>query len=343
MATEIKEVSSKRDLKSFIYFPFWLYNGNNYWVPPLIKDEKAAFDKNKNPFYNNGDTRLYLVYKDRRIAGRVAVLAKHDELASEQKMRFGWLDFEDDREVSSLLFEAIEESARELKATKIEGPVSFSDDEFGGILIKGFQEKPTLGSAYNSSFYQRHIEACGFEKKHDAIVYNLSLNVVDSRKTTTQIDLSNLSVAEETSNKKALAEYFAQTGSTFKSLQPFILKENILVLKNLSSEKAALSVVVPSFVKTIQRTKGRLSLLAFLFQDKKKIEDAEFLIHIKTEESQAEIAQFLIHKALLLCKGNNIKTLSSYPLVESSEMAPIWENLGATQSKRRRVFEKIMA
>ena len=49
----VKEIFSKKDLKKFIKFPFSLYKGNPYWVPPLINDELATFDKEKNPVFEN--------------------------------------------------------------------------------------------------------------------------------------------------------------------------------------------------------------------------------------------------------------------------------------------------
>ena len=41
----IKEVSSKKDVKEFINFPLRLYKNNPYFVPPLYGDEKAILKK----------------------------------------------------------------------------------------------------------------------------------------------------------------------------------------------------------------------------------------------------------------------------------------------------------
>ena len=35
MEVQIKEVTTLKDLRSFIHFPFTLYRGNPYWVPIL--------------------------------------------------------------------------------------------------------------------------------------------------------------------------------------------------------------------------------------------------------------------------------------------------------------------
>ena len=49
MAVEIREVKSRKELKAFVRFPFSLYKGNKYWVPPLIKNEMETFNPEKNP------------------------------------------------------------------------------------------------------------------------------------------------------------------------------------------------------------------------------------------------------------------------------------------------------
>jgi hypothetical protein len=127
----LKQVESNRDLKSFLYFPFWLYENNLTWVKPNPSALKNYFNRNKNPFFKSGDARLYVVMDDRRVAGRVAVFANHAELVGEEKtVRFGFLDFENNTEISALLFEAIHDSAKELNATQIVGCTGFADDNF---------------------------------------------------------------------------------------------------------------------------------------------------------------------------------------------------------------------
>ena len=49
MEIELKEVLTKKDLKSFIKLPFHLYSNNKYWVPPLIQDELKNLVRIKIP------------------------------------------------------------------------------------------------------------------------------------------------------------------------------------------------------------------------------------------------------------------------------------------------------
>ena len=45
----IKEVSNKKQLNTFIDFPYRLYKRSKYYVPQLKKDIEDTLSKNKNP------------------------------------------------------------------------------------------------------------------------------------------------------------------------------------------------------------------------------------------------------------------------------------------------------
>ena len=49
MTIEIKEVTTKRDLKKFIRFPHFVHKGDSAWVPGLDFDEMNTLSKDKNP------------------------------------------------------------------------------------------------------------------------------------------------------------------------------------------------------------------------------------------------------------------------------------------------------
>ena len=100
-AITLKKVTSKKELKAFVLFPFSLYKDNKYWVPPIIKDEIDNFDANINPVFKNAEAHFFLAYKNNTIVGRVAAIINWFEVNQQQikKMRFGWFDMIDDLEV----------------------------------------------------------------------------------------------------------------------------------------------------------------------------------------------------------------------------------------------------
>ena len=73
---KIKKVLGKKDLVSFVKFPFKLYKGSKYWVPPIIDQEINNFNKDLNPNLKNSEVELFIAIKDNEIAGRYS--AKYD-------------------------------------------------------------------------------------------------------------------------------------------------------------------------------------------------------------------------------------------------------------------------
>ena len=71
MAIEIKEVTSAKDYKDFVNVQFDIYKGNDYWVPPLKKDEIKALQAEHNPAYRFCTAKFWNAYKDGKCVGRI--------------------------------------------------------------------------------------------------------------------------------------------------------------------------------------------------------------------------------------------------------------------------------
>jgi hypothetical protein len=91
---KVKQITSKKELKQFVIFPFQLYKDCKYWVPPLIKDELETLDLSKNPVFKNAEAHYFLAYRNENIVGRIAVIINNLEVQEigKKKVRFGWLD-----------------------------------------------------------------------------------------------------------------------------------------------------------------------------------------------------------------------------------------------------------
>jgi hypothetical protein len=172
---EIREVTTKSDLKKFINFPHQLYAGNQFWVPPFRFDEINTLSKDKNPAFEHCEAKYWLALKNGRIVGRIAGIINHlvVKVWGEKRARFGWIDFIDDPEVSKALLTTVEKWAIEKGMTAINGPMGFCDLDREGMLIEGFDELGTLATIYNYPYYPRHLEALGYTKDADALEYEL--------------------------------------------------------------------------------------------------------------------------------------------------------------------------
>ena len=370
MAITLKEVHSKRDLKSFIYFPFWLYRENKYWVPPMVKDEFNTFNKEKNPIYQTADARLYLVYKDRRVAGRVAVLAHHDELEREKKMRFGWLDFENDAEVTQALFKAVEDSAKELGATTIEGPLGFSDLDRAGMLISGFNEQNTMATWYNAPYYQKHYEANGYHKKKDWLEYQFSVpqsiperilrlaDIVESRYALRELPIKTKADMRKVSVKvlklmsetyKRLYNYVPLTDEQMafyaEQFLNFLPPENVMVLVDVADRYVAFAVTMPSLADAAIKTKGHLypfGFLRFLYAMNHSKQVELMLIGVHPEYQNKGITALIFKKLIAIFIQRGITLVESNPQQEDNKeiQALFAKDYDSRQHKRRRVYTK---
>jgi GNAT superfamily N-acetyltransferase len=175
-AVQIKRVETKAELKTFVDFHYDLYEGNEYDVPNLFSDEMFTLGKDKNAAFDFCEAEYFLAYKDGKLAGRVAAIINHkaNERWQRKSVRFGWIDFIDDIEVSAALFEAVERYGREKGMTEIIGPLGFTDFDPEGMLIAGFDQLGTMATIYNYPYYPQHMEKLGgWEKDNDYVEFKI--------------------------------------------------------------------------------------------------------------------------------------------------------------------------
>jgi len=151
MTIRIEEVLNRSDLKRFIGFPYDLYKNHPYWVPPIRVDELNTLRSDKNPAYEHCDARFWLALNDKKVVGRIAAILNHKAIDKWEKkqLRFGWFDFIDALAVSSMLLQTVETWASELELDAVHGPLGFTDLDYEGMLVEGFDELGTMAALYN--------------------------------------------------------------------------------------------------------------------------------------------------------------------------------------------------
>lgn len=175
-SVEIRKVKGKKALKTFIDFHYDLYKGSEYDVPNLFQDELNTLSPDKNAAFEFCEAEYYIAYKDGKPAGRVAAIInnKANERWGRKAVRFGWIDFIDDREVSTALLGAVEDYGRAHGMTEIVGPLGFTDMDPEGMLTFGFDQLGTMPTIYNYPYYPEHMEGMdGYVKDNDYVEYKL--------------------------------------------------------------------------------------------------------------------------------------------------------------------------
>ena len=163
----ISSVKTRKELKQFARFSYELYKDNPYAVPDLMEDTLDVLTPKKNPAFRFCEAELFLARRDGKVVGRVAAIINHraNETWKTKHVRFGWIDFVDDIEVTRLLMQAVEEWGKKRGMTHVIGPLGFTDLDPEGMLTDGFDQLGTVFSIYNYPYYPKHMELLGFQKE----------------------------------------------------------------------------------------------------------------------------------------------------------------------------------
>ncbi len=367
----IKEAVSKSDLKKFVQFPFSIYKGSPYWVPPIITDELDTFDKSKNPIFKDADAWFLLAYKDNKIVGRVAAIINRIETTQQKvkKMRFGWFDFIDDVDVSEALLIEVEKIGKQHHLEYMEGPVGFSNLDKVGVLIEGFDHIGTMITWYNHPYYASHIERLGFVKEKEymenrfpfknvkpkfferlnvLIKKRYGLKEINFTKTADilpmaneMFDLFNASYASLSSFvpiNDIQKEYFK------KKYISFINPEYIKFIVDKDDKLIAFSIVMPSFSKALQKSKGKLFPFGIfhMLKAKKHSKDIIFyLIGVHPEYQNKGVTAIIFNEYYNTFRENGIINCIRTPELEDNiAIKQLWKHFDPVVHKRRRTYRK---
>ena len=177
MSVQIKKVETNKDLRTFSKFANKLYKGSAFYVPTMPVDERNTLDKKKNAAFEFCAADYFLAYKDGKLVGRVAAILnpKANMAWKTKQVRFGWIDFIDDYEVSEALINQVIAWGRERGMEHIAGPLGFTDFDPEGMLVEGFDRLGTMAMLYNHPYYMVHMERLGMVKEVDWLEFRITI------------------------------------------------------------------------------------------------------------------------------------------------------------------------
>ena len=165
----VSEANTPAERTEFIHFQWQIYKGDPYWVPPLISERTAFWDKTKNPFYEHSSAQMYIARRDGHIVGTIAAIhnTRHNELHKETTGFFGGFECIDDADVARSLFDVASAWVKNKGDTVLRGPMTVSINDEIGLLVDGFDGQPQPLMTYNPRYYQALVEGYGFKKAMD--------------------------------------------------------------------------------------------------------------------------------------------------------------------------------
>ncbi len=305
----LKKVESRKDLKRFIDFVKDLYRNEDHYIFPLFR---VLYKELKTLVLKDGTYKALLDVNDDKVNGRLLYTMTKDH-ADQPICYFSFFDAVNDRSVAKTLFDAMEADMKKNDITRSEGTFApYDPDTRRGILIKGFDEDPTLNNSYNYPYYQDLLESQGYEKAYDTIAMEAKIDdrtekklhtihtYYMSRHTTTTIDAIDLKQLEREINdvhtiiKEASAEanYVREPSielirEVARSYKPFINPDFIQIARENDTQRPiGFCLVMPDFNQLFKESKGRFRPLKWYFS-KKKIDGARGLMQYVIPEYQS--------------------------------------------------------
>ncbi len=376
MSITIREISGKKELKKFATFPTeCLYKNHPYYVPSLVSDIVGTFSPEENPAFDFCEATCFMAYHDGKPVGRIAGIINHqlNKRTGKKEARFGFVDFIDDKDVSTELFKAVENWARNKGMISMHGPLGFTDMDPEGLLIEGYNELGTSVTIYSHPYYRNHIESLGYTKENDWVEYKIYVpdSIPEKHRRITEIVRKkyNLQVIKYTNANKLINDYgqkifqlineaydklFGYSPLTQRQIDyyikmyiPLVPLECIPLIINKTGELVGVGIAFPSMAKALQKSRGKLFPFGFLHLLKAlkgKNDVVELLLVAVRPDYQSKGVNALLFSDLIpiFQKNGYVYAESNPEMEENNKVQSQWQYFERVQHKRRRAYCKTL-
>lgn len=374
MAVEIKEIVPVKDeLEKYVKFGIDLYNGNPYFVPPLIFDEMETLMPGKNPAFDFCKAKSWMALRDGKPVGRITGIINTvvNERTGAKDLRFGFLDFIDDSEVVDALFGALRQWGLENGLTQMVGPMGFTDMDHEGMLTFGFDEIGTMATIYNYPYYPAHMERMGFKPDAEWVEFRMTVpeEIPDRLKRMGDIvrQKFGLRTIKFKSTKKIKDQYgvalFELINEAYDKLYgysplsprqieyyinmylPMLRLENVCVIVDEADKLVGVGISIPSMSRALQKSRGKLfpfgwfHLLKAMY-GKNDVVDL-LLVAVAPEYQSKGVNALLFTDLIPVYIKNGYRYAESNPeLASNDNVQQQWKYFERRQHRRRAAFRR---
>lgn len=369
-ANGITRVTTKRESKQFINFPYSHYENERYWIAPLKLEQKELLDTEKNPFFNNADIELFLYSQDGKICGRIAAVddQRFNDYHGTATGFFGFFESIDDREVADKLIEAASDWLRERGLTDVLGPANPGMMDEVGMLVDGFGYYPSILMPYNKPYYDDLLKNAGFEKEMDLYAFrvtqdqvdlerfekaeriirkrypDLSIREVDLKKIDREVDIVRHIFNSAWSGNWGFIPLTEEEFDNLAEDLKLILDEKFAHIAEMAGEPIAFSIALPDLNQALMHMNGRLLPLGIfkLLWHKRKINQIRTALMGVLPKYRGKGIDSLLHlEAIKNGRQCGIDSSELGWVLESNEnMIHVAKRLGAHIEKTYRMYKK---
>lgn len=368
---DIVEVSSRSALKKFITFPWKVYAGDPNWVPPLIIERKAFFDRKKNPFYRYAKVQLFLAVYKGEVLGRIAACVNfaHNQFHQEKVGFFGFFESVENYDVAYRLLKVAMIALKRAGMEAMRGPMNFSTNHEVGLLIDAFDQPPMVMMTYNPAYYVDYFERFGLNKEKDLIAFKLTRDdippermqkIVERIRGRSGATFRKLDVSDFRNElMKVIKVYndawednwgfvplhedeFIHIGKDMKQ----ILDKDLALFAEVDGEPAGFALALPDINQVLIKLNGRLfpfGLVKLLWNTKvrNKVDQARVITMGVVRKFQKRGIDNVFYLDLFnngCAKGYKMAELS-WVLEDNQLMVSAAETLGAKRYKTYRIYQ----
>lgn len=363
-------VASEEEKQTFIEFPYSHYVDDQYWVAPLIIEQKKLLDTNKNPFHKNAEIALFNVSYNDKHAGRIAAIVDHryNKHHNTKTGFFGFFECINQQSTAELLFKVAEDWLREKGMNSVMGPANPSMMDEIGILVEGFDKYPTILMPYHKEYYDDIIKNSGYKKEMDLLAYLVTQDSVDHERANRAMDIvkkrlpgisirkikmrkikEEVKIIREIFNSAwknnwgfipLSSEEFDKLASDLKS----IVDDDFAHIAEIDGVPVAFSIALPDYNQIFRKMNGRL-LPTGIFKilwNRNKINKVRTALMGVIPEFQGRGIDVLLHREAILSgmKKGVYSSEVGWILENNVQMVRVAERMGGTIDKRYRVYSK---
>ena len=278
---EIREVTGKKALKTFIRVPWAIYKDDPNWIPPLLMERKEAFSS-KHPYFKHAKWKAWIAYQDGQPVGRISAQIDdlHQQRYNNKTGFFGLIEAPENDVVFSALFETAENWLREKGMQQIIGPFNLGINQEIGILTEGFDTPPCVMTSHSPRYYGASIERCGYQPAQELLAYELDIHTYTSPsikqelidRTAGRVKVRQLNRKTMEADFEAMRDVFNDAWQDNWNFVPFtreefaavgkelltVVPDDFLQIAELDGEPAAFIAMLPDINMAIADLNGRL-------------------------------------------------------------------------------------